>query len=285
MQSAIAKIQHTLEMVKFSHTIFALPFALASMLVAASGLPSGRELALILAAMVTARNCAMAFNRFADADLDANNVRTKDRHLPKGILSKSYALIFSITNAALLVLVAYLLNPLCFILSFPALVVLFGYSYCKRFTHYSHLVLGLALGCAPVGAWIAITGNLPWAPIVLGIAVIFWVAGFDTIYATMDFEFDLKTNLKSLLTRFGLKKGLAFAKAFHLVALHLLLIFGFMTGMHYTYYIGVSLIGIILIIEHAIISPKDLSRVNMAFFNFNGGVSILYLASIISCLI
>jgi 4-hydroxybenzoate polyprenyltransferase len=268
------------EMVKFSHSVFALPFALASMLVASQGLPPVRLVILIILAMVTLRNAGMSFNRFVDAPFDAKNPRTAARHIPRGLLSKRFVLAFSFANAGLFVLIASQINPLCFYLSFAAVGIVYLYSFTKRFTDWSHLVLGLVLGISPVAAWIAVTNRIDLPPILLGLAVIFWVAGFDIIYATQDYEFDRSAGLHSLVVRFGIGKSLILSRIFHLLTLLFLFLFGKSLGFGGVYYLTLSLVSFLFFYEHSLVSPKDLSRVNAAFFNVNSFISLLFLAGV-----
>lgn len=276
----ILKLRQTLEMIKFSHTIFALPFALASMLVAAEGLPSLRIVALLVLAMVAARSAGMSFNRFIDASLDAKNPRTASRHIPAGILSRRFVLLFSLMSGILFVASCFLINRVCFLLSPLALGILILYSFTKRWTDWSHLVLGLALGIAPPAAWIAVTGTLSLEPVLLGLAVLFWVAGFDVIYATQDYEFDQKEGLHSLVARFGIARALWISRVFHGLALAFLLLFGQGASLGWIYKLTVALIGILFLYEHSLVKPKDLSRVNAAFFNVNGYISLLFLSGV-----
>ncbi len=270
------KIRQVGELVKFSHSIFALPFALSAMVVAAHGFPPLKTIVLIILAMVTLRNAAMAFNRYIDAEIDAKNPRTATRHIPKGILSRSFVLSFSLINAGAFLFIAHQLNHLCSLLSFAALLVAFFYSFTKRFTDGSHLILGFVLGISPIGAWIAVQGNLPMSVLLLGLAVTLWVAGFDIIYATQDYEFDAKEKLHSLVVKLGIRKALITSKIFHGLTFGLLLLFGFFSHLGYIYYGTVVLVGLLLGYEHALISPQDLSRINAAFFNINGAISLLF---------
>jgi 4-hydroxybenzoate polyprenyltransferase len=264
-------------MVKFEHTVFALPFALIGALLASGGLPSGWQLGWILVAMVGARSAAMAFNRIVDIRFDRLNPRTQDRALPKGTLSVSFAVTFTGVMSALFVLAAWQLNPLCFYLSFPTLAILFFYSLTKRFTSWSHLVLGFAVGLAPLAAWLAIRGEFGWAPIMLSAAVMFWVAGFDVIYALQDAEFDRKTRLFSIPSRVGIRRALEISTAFHIATIGLLFGLARLMQLGSIAYAGIAVVASILYWEHRIVKPNDLSRVNVAFFNLNGYVSILLL--------
>ncbi len=270
-----------LELVKFSHTIFALPFALASMLIAADGLPSWGTLFWIIVAMAAARSAAMGFNRIADSDLDAANPRTASREIPAGKISVSQAGALVVGMILVFALAAWRLNDLALFLAMPTLAVLFFYSYCKRFTAWSHIVLGLCLGIAPIGAWVAVGGRLEWPPIVLGAAVLFWVAGFDIIYATMDEEFDRKAGLHSMVQKLGVEGALQRAQIFHGVFIVLLLVFGQMASLSWFYFLAVLLIGGFLIYEHKLVRPDDLKRVNAAFFTVNGAISVFFLLVIV----
>jgi len=271
----IRKIKAILGLIKFQHTIFALPFALISMLVCANGLPSFRVIFWILIAMVSARSTAMAFNRVVDLRFDAVNPRTQHWHLPAGKISIKSVWIFIVIMALLFIFSAYMLNNLAFYLSPLALLILCFYSFTKRFTWFSHLFLGLSLGIAPVGAWIAVESQIAFPPLVLGLAVLLWVAGFDIIYATQDVEFDKEYHLYSIVVRFGIPKALFISRVMHLLMIILLLWFGFLTQLGLLFFIGVLMVFLMLIYEHSIVRPSDLSKVNIAFFNINGMVSIL----------
>jgi 4-hydroxybenzoate polyprenyltransferase len=271
------KLQITLDMIKFEHTLFALPFAFIGALLARKGLPTLRQTVWILVAMVAARSAAMTFNRMADLHFDKLNPRTRDRALPRGILSMQFAALFTIVMSLLFIFSAWQLNPLCFYLSLPALAILFLYSYTKRFTTLSHLVLGFCIGCAPLAAWLAISGEFAWAPVLLSAAVMFWVAGFDVIYALQDTDFDRKANLFSLPSRFGVRPALKVSALFHAATVVLLIATGTLTSSGWLVYAGIAMVSGILFWEHRIVKPNDLSRVNVAFFNLNGYVSILLL--------
>lgn len=275
----MSRLRDYLNLVKFEHSVFALPFALVSALVCAQGLPAWKALAWIVVAMVSARTAAMAFNRIVDRELDARNPRTANREIPTGRISVASASALVIGSAAVFVFAAWELNRLCFYLSFVALAVILGYSYTKQFTALSHVVLGLSLGIAPVGAWIALTGSFAAAPVLLSAAVVFWVAGFDIIYSTLDNQFDRETGLHSLVQAFGIRGGLIIAKAFHLGFVCLIFLFGQFAVMDRAYYAGVALIAALLVYEHAIVSPRDLSKVNQAFFVVNGIVGFVLLAA------
>ena len=269
------KLKIILEMIKFEHTVFALPFAVMSAFIAARGLPSVDKLGWILVAMVGARSCAMAFNRLADAELDSRNPRTSMRAIPAGLITKSAVWIFTLISAGLLVFAAWRLNPLAFALSPIAIAVIMGYSYTKRFTALSHFWLGLALSISPVGAWIAINGRFDWTPIVLCLVVLLWTAGFDIIYACQDVNFDRKHGLHSIPAKIGIRWALWLSSALHIIAVLLLFSIPHLVELGTFYYIGVGVVLLIFIYEHAIVKPTDLSRVNLAFFTLNGTISLV----------
>jgi 4-hydroxybenzoate polyprenyltransferase len=265
-------------MIKWEHSIFALPFALTAVLLAANGLPSWRTLAWILVAMVAARSSAMAFNRWADSDLDAANPRTKNRAIPAGLLSREFVLGFTLLSAAILVLAAAELNRLALVLSPLVLVVLLGYSYMKRITRWSHLVLGLALGLAPSAAWIAVRGSLDARILVLTAAVTLWAGGFDVLYACQDFEHDRAAGLHSLPQAAGLPAAFWTARAMHLAMLGLLVWLGVLFQFHTLGWLGIAVVGLLLAYEHSLVSPRDLRRLNAAFFTMNGVIAMVFLA-------
>lgn len=270
--------------VRFSHTIFALPFALAAMCVAARdnrGWPGWRVFGLILAAMVCARTCAMAFNRIVDRKFDAKNPRTANRHLPAGTISLPSAVSLCVLSAAGLSAASYFLNPLCFWLSPVALVVICFYSLTKRFTDYTHVFLGIALALAPVGAWLAVRGAEVSAlevtqMLVLSAAVIFWLVGFDIIYALQDYEFDKSHGLHSLVVAWGPKNALAAAFLAHMITCGLLFAFGMLCGFRVVYFIGWMLIVGCLVLEHWIARRRSLNWINVAFFRLNALVSAVF---------
>lgn len=264
-------------MIKFEHTIFALPFAFIGALLAGKGLPAMWQIGWIVAAMVGARSAAMAFNRIADFHYDRLNPRTSQRALPRGTLSIQFAVVFTVAMSLLFIFSAWRLNALCFYLSFPTLAILFLYSYTKRFTLLSHIVLGFAVGCAPLAAWLAIRGEFAWPPILLSAAVMFWVAGFDLIYALQDIEFDRKAMLFSLPARFGVGPALRISTLFHAATVLLLFATAMLMGLGWIAYAGIAIVAGILYWEHRLVTPNDLSRINVAFFNLNGYVSILLL--------
>jgi 4-hydroxybenzoate polyprenyltransferase len=263
-------------MIRFSHSVFALPFALSSAVIAAGSGISWRQVAWILVAMVGARSAAMGFNRLADQRLDARNPRTAGRELPRGVLSRAEVWVFVAASAATLVVAAAMLNPLCLALSPVALLIVFGYSYTKRFTALSHVFLGLALAVAPVGAWLAIRGRFEAPPVVLGLAVLFWVAGFDTIYACQDEAFDRAEGLHSLPARFGIGRALVIARLFHVAAVALLAAVYALAPLHPIYLAGVGVVAALLIYEHSLVHADDLSRIDAAFFTVNGWISLGY---------
>jgi len=265
-------------MIKFSHSIFALPFALTSVALAVQGPPPWRKLFWILIAMVGARSAAMGFNRLADQALDAQNPRTAARELPAGRLARAEVWGFVLGALAAFVLAAAMLNPLCLALSPLAIAIVLGYSYTKRFTALSHVFLGLALAIAPVGAWLAIRGAFAAAPLVLGLAVLLWVAGFDVIYACQDVEFDRSIGLHSLPARFGAGRALLLARAMHALAVLLLASLYLLVPLHPLYLGGVVLVALLLGYEHSLVRPGDLSRIDAAFFTANAWVSVGYFA-------
>ena len=267
----------TLEMIKFEHSLFALPFALIGALLAARGWPSGQQLFWIVVAMVGARSAAMAFNRLIDRDLDAQNPRTADRALPIGALSVRFVIWFSLVASAVLVFAAYQLNPLAFRLSPLALAILFVYSYTKRFTILSHIVLGFCLGIAPAAAWIAVRGNLSPNILLLTGAVTLWTAGFDILYACQDVDFDRRIGLHSVPQRWGIRRALQASAALHFLMVLLLLWLAWVEHMGWITLAGVGVASLLLLYEHCLVKPTDLSRLNAAFFNTNGWIGILLL--------
>ena len=280
MAALLRNARVTLEMIKWEHSIFALPFAMTGAVLAAGGWPAWRAVALIIVCMVCARTAAMAFNRLADAEIDRVNPRTATRAIPAGALSKSFVLAFTIGSALLFVLASAMLNRLTLLLSPLVLLIVLGYSYMKRYTRWSHLVLGLALGIAPSAAWIAVRGSLDPRILVLTFAVLLWVAGFDVLYACQDFEHDRTHGLYSVPQAFGLRGAFGIARAMHLCMLALLvwLILLFHLGAVAT--AGVAIVAGLLLYEHAIVSPLDLRRLNAAFFTLNGIISAIYFIAI-----
>jgi 4-hydroxybenzoate polyprenyltransferase len=276
-------IRKYFEFVRFSHTVFALPFALASMVVAASancGWPGWRVFLLILAAMVCARTVAMGFNRIVDRKFDALNPRTAQRHLPKGEITATSAWVLVCLSACGLVLAAWCINPLCFRLSPVALVVVCFYSLTKRFTDLSHAFLGLALALAPLGAWLAVRGQFDWPPIILAGAVVFWLVGFDIIYATQDYEFDKGHGLRSLPVRLGIGGSLCAARVAHVVTVLLLVAFGLISNLRMPYYIGLAIILVCLVVQHVLARKQDPISLNVAFFRMNAVISAVFLGAV-----
>jgi 4-hydroxybenzoate polyprenyltransferase len=278
MPAIFSKTRTTLEMIKWEHSIFALPFALTAVLLAANGLPGGRTITLILVAMVAARSCAMAFNRWADADLDAANPRTSNRAIPAGQLSRQFVLGFTVIMALIFVGAAAELNRLTLYLSPLVLTVLLGYSYMKRLTRWSHLVLGLALGLAPSAAWIAVRGSLDARILVLTAAVTLWAGGFDVLYACQDYEHDREVGLYSLPRAIGIPNAFWAARMMHLAMLGLLLWFGLLFQFRTVGWVGIGAVALLLAYEHSIVSPKDLRRLNAAFFTMNGVIAMVFMA-------
>jgi 4-hydroxybenzoate polyprenyltransferase len=272
----LRNLRVTLEMIKWEHSIFALPFALCGAMLAASGLPTARQLLWIVVAMISARSAAMAFNRLADATIDAANPRTRTRALPAGHLSSAFVATFVVVSCAIFILAASQLNRLTLVLSPVALAVLLLYSYTKRFTRLSHLVLGFALGIAPAAAWIAVRGSLDVRILLLTAAVTFWVAGFDVLYACQDFDFDCTTGLHSIPRHIGIPAALWIARVFHLIMLILLvaLIPAFALGK--LAFAGIVAVLVLLLYEHSLVRSNDLSRLNAAFFTMNGIISVVF---------
>ncbi|MEO6052473.1 MAG: UbiA-like polyprenyltransferase [Chthoniobacterales bacterium] len=265
------------QFIRFSHTIFALPFALGSMLVAARGWPSLRILGLILLCMIFARTTAMLFNRIVDWNYDIENTRTSGRHL---LMNKSAAVMVCIISALFFLISAFLINPLCAILSPVALIVVCFYSLTKRFTHLAQFYLGLALSIAPVGAWLAVTGSFAWPPLILAAGVLLWVAGFDTIYATQDYEFDRATKLHSLVIRLGIPRSLQVAIALHFFAFICFMLFGYVAQLGLPYYAGLLVMLISFICEHRVARQASIDAINKAFFTSNAIVSFVFVISV-----
>ena len=274
------RIRTVLEMIKFEHSVFALPFALVGALLAAraSGtLPSWHQLLWIVVAMVGARSAAMTMNRIADIEYDRRNPRTASRALPAGELSVGFARAFTILAAAVLVFAAWRLNPLALKLSPVALAVLFFYSYTKRFTSWSHFALGFSLGISPAAAWIAIRGSLDWRVLILCAAVTLWVGGFDVLYACQDVEFDKAAGLHSVPKKFGIARALLLARAMHIVMVALLAWLAWSFHLAWPAWAGIAVVAALLAYEHSLVKPNDLSKMNAAFFTVNGYISLLFL--------
>ena len=277
----LRRIRLALDMIKFEHSIFALPFALTGALLGfrESGFAvdhAWRVVAWIVVAMVGARSAAMAFNRLVDAEIDAGNPRTKMRHIPAGLLSRGFGWAFVAATSLLFVFAAFELNPLCFRLSPLALIVVFVYSFTKRFTSLSHLVLGFALGIAPAAAWIAVRGSLDPRILLLTAAVTFWTGGFDIIYSCQDYEFDCESGLFSLPSRIGIGPALVLARILHLAMIGSLLLLVYLLNLGPLAVAGVGAVCALLIYEHSLVKATDLSRVDAAFFTMNGWVSVLF---------
>jgi 4-hydroxybenzoate polyprenyltransferase len=265
-------------LVMFSHTIFSLSFALISMLLASKGLPSPYIIFWILVAFMGARTGANAINRVIDAEIDAKNPRTAMRQLPQGLLRKKEVILFTAVCFLLMVIGAAMLNPLCLLLSPIALFLMVIYSYTKRFTWACHLVLGITSAAAPVGAWLAVTGKISWLPLFMGAANTLWVAGFDIIYGSQDYDFDTTNGIHSIPARFGVKNALHIAALFHGITLVLLIIVGILSSqLGVIYYIGLILISILFIAEHRMVSPDNLSNVKIASYGINQLISITFL--------
>jgi 4-hydroxybenzoate polyprenyltransferase len=270
------KLRTTLEMIKFEHTLFALPFAFLGAVLAANGLPEWRQILWITVAMAGARSAAMTFNRIVDRDIDAQNPRTANRELPSGKLSLSFAWMFLFVSVGVFLLAAYSLNWLAFALSPIALFSVLGYSYAKRFTVFAHLLLGWALAISPTAAWIAVRGAIDSeVPLLLSLLVLMWTAGFDVLYACQDYEFDKKAGLRSIPARFGIKRSLWIARLFHAQAFLVLLLLYADTALGWLALAGVAAVGVLMIYQHTLVKPNDLSRMNAAFFTTNAFVSVI----------
>jgi 4-hydroxybenzoate polyprenyltransferase len=273
------RLKDLLDAIKFEHTVFALPFALLSLFLAAGGFPSGHDLFWVVVAMVGARSSAMMMNRIADRQLDAANPRTATRHLPAGRVGLRAAWIFTLAAALLLVVAAWRLDPLALRLSPLALGLVWSYSWTKRFTWASHLWLGSSLALAPLGAWIAVRGRLDGLPVLLGAGVLFWVAGFDTIYACQDAAFDRRHGLHSLPARLGLRGALRLARLFHLVMLGIFATTGALYGFRWLYAVGLALVAVLVVAQHALVEidvrSGELRHIDVAFFNVNSMVGVL----------
>lgn len=272
----LRSLKTTLEMIKWEHSIFALPFALSGAMLAANGWPAGRLLFWIVICMITARTAAMAFNRWADADIDAANPRTKMRAIPAGQLSRGFVGLFTALFAGLFIFAAAQINRATLLLSPVALAILLLYSYTKRITRWSHLVLGFALGIAPAAAWIAVRGTLDLRILLLTGAVTLWVGGFDVLYACQDYEHDCNAPLHSVPKYFGIPGALIVARVMHVAMLGLLLALLVSFGLGYLALIGVIAVALLLAYEHSLVSPRDLSKMNAAFFVMNGVISVVF---------
>ncbi len=275
-----SRLGTTLEMIKWEHSIFALPFALTGAMLAARGLPSWRVLFWIVVCMIAARSAAMAFNRWADAEIDRVNPRTATRAIPAGLLSRQFTIGFTIVSAAIFLFAASRLNRLTLELAPLALAVIFFYSYAKRFTHWSHLVLGLALGIAPSAAWIAVRGSLDPRIVVLTGAVLFWVGGFDVLYSCQDYEHDVQAGLHSIPQAFGLRAAFWIARSMHVAMLILLAALIVLFHLSWITVVGIVAVAAMLIYEHQLVSPTDLRRLNAAFFTMNGIISFVFFLAV-----
>jgi 4-hydroxybenzoate polyprenyltransferase len=270
------KIGTTLEMIKWEHSIFVLPFALTGAMLAAGGWPSASKLLWIIVCMVSARSAAMAFNRWADAGIDAANPRTATRAIPAGLLSRGFVGGFTLVMAAIFLAAASRLNHLTLVLSPLALAIVMGYSFTKRFTRWSHLFLGLAMGIAPSAAWIAVRGTLDPRILLLTAAVLFWGAGFDVLYACQDFEHDRKVGLNSIPAAIGIPAAFWVSNAMHAAALGFLVLLVKVFALGAAAWLGIAVVAGLLLYEHLIVSPRDLRRLNAAFFTMNGVIAILF---------
>jgi len=283
-----AKIENYLSLVKFAHTIFALPFALLGFSLATihnSDSLSWKLLLLVLLCMLFARNAAMSFNRWADRDIDEVNPRTAQREIPAKIIGQKSALAFCLINAILFILATWYINPLCFYLSPLALLIILGYSLTKRFTALSHFVLGMGLALAPTGAYLAVTGTFDWIPVIISVSVLCWVSGFDIIYALQDDDFDRENHLRSIPVLLGRKKALNLSFILHIVTALLLFAAGWIGDFKTIYWVGLGIFTILLFYQHTIVKYNDLRRVNVAFFTLNGIASIVFAAFAITDLL
>jgi len=271
--SLTGKIKNYLELIKVEHTVFALPFALTSALIAAGGFPSLYQLFWITVALFGARTAAMSLNRLIDAEIDAKNPRTANRHIPMGVVKKSEALLLALIGFLVMVYAAYKLNPLAFKLSPIAIFVLTLYSFTKRFTALCHIVLGIAIALAPLGAWVAVKGTVDLPALILSGSVAFWVAGFDIIYALQDVEFDRKMGLFSIPARLGVERALLLSRLFHLLTLVGLIAVGIMEGLGFFYYLGLAISAFLMVKEHRIVA-EEREKIAFAFFNLNGYISL-----------
>ncbi len=280
MNSFWLKLKTTLGMIKFEHTLFALPFAFLGAILAADGLPAWRQMLGITLAMVGARSAAMTFNRLIDRKFDAENPRTANRELPSGKLSVGFAWAFLAASVVLFELAAYFLNWLTFVLSPVALASVLGYSYAKRLTSLAHVVLGWALAISPTAAWIAVRGAIDSEiPILLSLVVMMWTAGFDVMYACQDYDYDRKAGLRSIPARFGIGNSLWIARIFHLQSFVVLLLLYAVSELGWMALAGVGAVGVLLVYQHTLVKPNDLSRMNAAFFTTNAFVSVILLVT------
>jgi len=286
-------VKNYLSLIKFSHTIFAMPFAMIGFFLGVVSVESeahsspwymryGLTFVLVILCMIFARSAAMAFNRYLDRQFDARNPRTAIREIPAGILKANSVLLFTIVNAILFIIAAYLINPLCFYLSPVALLVVLGYSYTKRFTPLCHLVLGLGLSLAPIGAYLAVTATFSLLPVLFSLAVIFWVSGFDIIYALQDEEFDRTQELYSIPAWLGKSRALRFSELLHILSASCVVLAGLYGNFGWLYWAGVAVFAGMLVYQHSIVKPGDLRRVNLAFMTANGIASVVFALFVIS---
>lgn len=273
----VRSLRTTLDMIKWEHSVLTLPFGLTGAVLAARGIPSGWKLLWIAVALVAARSAAMAFNRLADHEIDAANPRTRMRALPAGHLSRAFVALFVIVSSVVFAGAAWQLNRLAFFLSPVALAVILVYSFTKRFTRWSHLVLGLAMGIAPAGGWVAVRGTLDPPILLLTAAVIFWGGGFDVLYACQDYDFDRSADLHSVPKYFGIARSLWIARVFHVVTLVLLGALVYVLQLGAVAIVGVCIVALLLAYEHSLVKPHDLSNLNAAFFTMNGIISMIFL--------
>jgi 4-hydroxybenzoate polyprenyltransferase len=279
MNTILDKVQHYFSLVKFSHTVFALPFAITGFFLGVRNSGNSPDWILLLkvvSCMVFARSAAMGFNRYIDRRFDILNARTAGREIPAGVISPAAALVFVIVNCCLFIVTTWLINPLCFYLSPVALVVVLGYSYTKRFTWLCHVILGIGLSLAPIGAFLAVTGKFAWLPVLISLAVLFWTGGFDVIYALQDEEFDRDNRLNSIPVWLGKKDALLLASFFHALTAVFIVTAGYTGEFGIWYWVGSSLFLTLLIYQHSIVKPTDLSRVNLAFGTTNGIASVVF---------
>jgi 4-hydroxybenzoate polyprenyltransferase len=279
---AAGALRHFLDAIKFEHTVFALPFAYVAMVLAADGWPGWRVLIWVTLAMVGARTLAMAVNRLADRWIDARNPRTRGRHLPAGLLTPAQVGAAAVAAAALLLVSAWMLNPLCLALAPLAVLFLVGYSYTKRFTWLSHWILGFTDGIAAAGGWIAVRGEFDTPVFILWFALTVWIAGFDLIYACQDVEFDRAEGLHSVPARFGIAAALRTAQVCHVLTVAAFVALGWTMGLGVLYWAGVVAVAGLLVYEHSLVSPGDLSRLDVAFFNVNGYIAVILLAAVLA---
>jgi 4-hydroxybenzoate polyprenyltransferase len=278
----VTALRHFLDAIKFEHTVFALPFAYVAMVLAADGWPDVRIVGWVTLAMVSGRTLAMSVNRLADRWFDARNPRTRGRHLPAGLLTPAQVTTAAVAAGAAFLASAWMLNPLCLALSPLAILFLVGYSYTKRFTWLSHWILGFTDGIAAAGGWIAVRGGFDPPVFVLWLALTVWIAGFDLIYACQDVEFDRAEGLHSVPARFGVAAALRIAKVCHVLTIAAFATLGVLMGLGFLYWAGVTMVAGLLVYEHSLVSPSDLSRLDVAFFNINGYIAVILFAAVLA---